>query len=75
MIPIGIWQKPSGAGYLLKFTAPVEGYPGDDEIADAAVMNERIEALVRERPDQYFWLHKRFKSRPDGAPRFYPQGL
>jgi len=75
MLPMGIWQKPRGAGYVLKFTQPVEGYPSDDEIIDATVMNQRIEELVRERPDQYFWLHKRFKSRPEGAPRFYPKGL
>jgi len=75
MLPMGIWQKPGGAGYLLKFSKPVEGYPSDDEVFDATVMNQRIEELVRERPDQYFWLHKRFKSRPDGAPRFYPKGL
>lgn len=34
-------------------------------------MNEFIEARVREAPAEYFWTHKRFKTRPEGQPSFY----
>ncbi len=75
VVPMAIWQKPRGQGYVLKFDEPVDNYPSADDIEDATMMNRRIERLVRERPDQYFWLHKRFKSRPQGEARFYPKGL
>ena len=35
------------------------------------VIAGRIEARVREMPEQYYWLHKRFKTRPPGEPYFY----
>lgn len=38
---------------------------------DAQRMNRFIEERVREHPEQYFWLHKRFKTRPEGSPDFY----
>ncbi|MBX3686713.1 MAG: lipid A biosynthesis acyltransferase, partial [Rhodocyclaceae bacterium] len=42
-----------------------------DVDADVARMNAEIEALVRTMPDQYYWVHKRFKTRPEGEPRIY----
>jgi KDO2-lipid IV(A) lauroyltransferase len=62
---------PDGGGYVLTFYSAWENYPGDDEVADAQRMNEFIEDRVREMPEQYFWLHKRFKTRPEGEERFY----
>lgn len=62
---------PGGGGYLLTFYPAWENYPGDDEVADARRMNEFIEQRVREMPEQYFWLHKRFKNRPEGDAKFY----
>ncbi|MBY0346267.1 MAG: lipid A biosynthesis lauroyl acyltransferase [Neisseriaceae bacterium] len=48
-----------------------ENYPTDDVIADTRRMNAFLEARILENPSQYFWLHKRFKSRPDGEAYFY----
>ncbi len=62
---------PGGGGYQLTFYPAWENYPGDDETADARRMNEFIEQRVREMPEQYFWLHKRFKNRPEGDAKFY----
>lgn len=62
---------PGGAGYVLTFYPAWENYPSGDDIADTRRMNEFIEDRVREMPEQYFWLHKRFKNRPEGAEKFY----
>lgn len=62
---------PGGEGYVLTFYPAWENYPSGDDIADARRMNEFIEDRVREMPDQYFWLHKRFKTRPEGEAKFY----
>jgi len=62
---------PGGAGYVLTFYPAWENYPSGDEIADTRRVNEFIEDRVREMPEQYFWLHKRFKTRPEGEARFY----
>lgn len=55
----------------LRFYPAWEGFPSEDPIADTQRMNDFIEARVREQPEQYFWLHKRFKTRPAGEQPFY----
>jgi KDO2-lipid IV(A) lauroyltransferase len=60
-----------GAGYVLTFYPAWENYPSGDEVQDARRMNEFIECRVREMPEQYFWLHKRFKTRPQGEEKYY----
>lgn len=60
---------PGGAGYVLTFYPAWENYPSGDDIADTRRMNEFIEQRVLEMPEQYFWLHKRFKTRPPGEER------
>ncbi len=62
---------PGSGGYVLTFYPAWENFPGGDDIADARRMNEFIEERVREMPEQYFWLHKRFKTRPQGEKKFY----
>jgi KDO2-lipid IV(A) lauroyltransferase len=58
-------------GYVLTFYPAWENYPTGDDIADARRMNEFIEQRVLEMPAQYFWVHKRFKTRPEGEAKFY----
>lgn len=55
----------------LRFYPPWENFPTKDIEADTQRMNDFIEARVLEHPEQYFWLHKRFKTRPEGEPSFY----
>ena len=62
---------PGAAGYVLTFYRVWENYPSGDDIADTRRMNEFIEDRAREMPEQYFWLHKRFKTRPEGEAKFY----
>lgn len=62
---------PGGEGYVLTFYPAWENYPSGDDIADTRRMNEFIEQRILEMPEQYFWLHKRFKTRPEGEKKFY----
>lgn len=55
----------------LRFYPAWTDFPSGDDVVDAQRMNEFIEARVREQPEQYFWLHKRFKTRPQGETSFY----
>jgi KDO2-lipid IV(A) lauroyltransferase len=57
--------------YVTRIGEPWAAFPGDDEIADARRLNAFIEAEVERSPEQYYWLHKRFKTRPPGEPRLY----
>jgi Kdo2-lipid IVA lauroyltransferase/acyltransferase len=66
VVPCVTRQLPGGAGYVLRFYPAWADYPGDDVEADTRRMNAFIEECVREMPEQYFWLHKRFKTRPEG---------
>lgn len=63
---------PDAAGYVLTFYPAWENYPSGDDIADAQRMNEFIEQRIQEMPEQYFWLHKRFKTRPEDGASPYP---
>jgi Kdo2-lipid IVA lauroyltransferase/acyltransferase len=58
-------------GYTLVIEPALENFPTDDVVADATRMNAVIEAQARRQLHQYFWLHKRFKSRPAGEADFY----
>ncbi len=62
---------PEAAGYVLTFYPAWENYPSGDDIADTRRMNEFIEQRILEMPEQYFWLHKRFKTRPEGEEKLY----
>lgn len=62
---------PGGDGYVLTFYPAWENFPSGDDLADTRRMNEFIEQRVLEMPEQYFWLHKRFKNRPEGEETLY----
>ncbi len=69
--PVVARMLPGGQGYVVTYLPPWEGFPTDDPVADAARMNRWIEEQVRACPAQYFWVHRRFKSRPEGEPDLY----
>ncbi|HVP09061.1 MAG TPA: lipid A biosynthesis acyltransferase [Burkholderiales bacterium] len=60
-----------GAGYVLTIEPPWDNFPTQDLAADTRRMNEYIERRVLEMPEQYLWMHKRFKTRPPGEACFY----
>lgn len=57
--------------YEVKLYPAWDNFPSGDLEADARRMNAFIEERAREMPDQYYWVHKRFKTRPPGEPSFY----
>ncbi|MBN8886027.1 MAG: LpxL/LpxP family Kdo(2)-lipid IV(A) lauroyl/palmitoleoyl acyltransferase [Rudaea sp.] len=71
VIPFFHRRLPDGHGYALRLEAPLEDFPTGDAVADTARVNAQIERMVREAPEQYLWVHKRFKSRPPAAPALY----
>ncbi len=58
-------------GYTVHLSEPWRDFPTDDVYADTQRMNTHLEDWVRQRPAEYFWLHKRFKTRPPGMPPVY----
>ncbi len=62
---------PGGAGYEVTIEPAWENFPTADPVADTRRMNAYIERKVLEMPEQYLWMHKRFKTRPPGEARFY----
>lgn len=71
VVPCVTRLLPGGAGYEVRCYPAWEGFPTADAVADVRRMNAFIEERVREMPEQYFWMHKRFKTRPPGEPRWY----
>ena len=63
--------NPDRMGYTCNISAPLPNFPTDDAKADTARLNKYIEDLVRERPAEYYWVHKRFKHRPPHEPSLY----
>jgi KDO2-lipid IV(A) lauroyltransferase len=70
VVPCVVRMLPEG-GYVARLYPAWTDYPSGDDAADARRMMAFIEERVREMPEQYHWLHKRFKTRPEGEPRFY----
>jgi KDO2-lipid IV(A) lauroyltransferase len=62
---------PNYKGYRLKVFKPWENYPTGDDDADARRMNAFLEEQIPLMPEQYYWVHKRFKTRPPGEPSVY----
>ena len=71
VIPVVATFLPGYAGWKVRFYPAWDDYPGPDMAASARRMNAFIEERVREAPAEYFWTHKRFKTRPDGEPSPY----
>ena len=57
--------------WTIEFSSPIEGFPSGDDQQDACRINQVMEGEIRKRPEQYLWLHRRFKTRPTGEHQFY----
>ena len=58
-------------GYDVEVGEPWVNFPSDDAQADTARMNELLAQYIAVDPAQYYWVHKRFKTRPEGEPGLY----
>ena len=71
IVPVVVRQLPGGEGYVMRMYPAWQNFPGASVEADTRYMNAFIEARVLEMPEQYYWVHKRFKTRPEGEPKIY----
>ncbi|MFX1682162.1 lipid A biosynthesis acyltransferase [Mitsuaria sp. CC2] len=69
--PVIVTMLPKGEGIVVRAHEPLEGYPSGDMEADANHFHRWLEDRIREHPAQYFWVHKRFKTRPPGEASLY----
>jgi len=72
VVPFSHFRREHELGYDIYFHPPLENFPSGDDLADATLVNKTIENEIRKHPDQYLWMHRRFKTRPDpDDPGFY----
>jgi KDO2-lipid IV(A) lauroyltransferase len=70
VIPFVCIRKKTG-GYLLKVKPPLVDFPSDDLVQDTKRIMKQVEDGILMAPEQYLWVHRRFKTRPEGAPSLY----
>ncbi len=71
VIPLTHVRLPGSQGYRITVHPPLTDFPGDDELADISRINAFFEAQIRQQPQQYLWVHRRFKTRPPGEEDLY----
>ncbi|GAB7269442.1 hypothetical protein DZS_08350 [Dickeya ananatis] len=71
IVPFVPRRLPDGKGYELLIRPAQLDIPLENEATTAAWMNKLVEENILLAPDQYMWLHRRFKTRPNGEPSLY----
>lgn len=72
VVPVYTWYDASQRRYQVHLRPPLEDFPGDDPVADAARMNAELEQSIALCPSQYLWNYRIFRTRPDGSKLRYP---
>lgn len=72
-VPVFIWRDDARRQYVVKVLPEVVPRAGERDEAVAARVNAIYEAEIRLHPEQYFWVHRRFKNRPEGEADVYPR--
>jgi len=68
---VPVVTRMTAAGYTIEAHAPLANFPSEDLVADTTRMNQVLEGFIRSMPEQYHWVHRRFKTRPEGEPGVY----
>ncbi|MDH5359396.1 MAG: LpxL/LpxP family Kdo(2)-lipid IV(A) lauroyl/palmitoleoyl acyltransferase [Gammaproteobacteria bacterium] len=71
IVPINFERTKNNRGYRLKILPAWDNFPSGDDIEDATRVNVFLEQHIQKVPDQYLWVHRRFKTRPAGEPSIY----
>ncbi|OAI48800.1 hypothetical protein AYO45_04065 [Gammaproteobacteria bacterium SCGC AG-212-F23] len=71
IIPVRFYRRDDCSGYDIIFSPPLTAFPTEDSLENATRLNQFLEQVIREKPEQYIWQYKRFKTRPLGEKRFY----
>lgn len=71
VVPFMFHRNDDNRTYTLEYEPALENFPTDDEVADATRVNAFIERAIRRHPEQYLWLHRRFKTRPENEASLY----
>ena len=74
VLPYFLQRLPGTQGYLATIHPPLEDFPSDSPVSDTARFNRMIEAQVRIAPEQYLWIHRRFKGLTEDYPDYYGRG-
>lgn len=71
VLPFTHMRLENGRGYRIVVHPPLQNFPTGDSLDDATRINQLVEHFVRQQPDQYLWVHRRFKTRPRGEVSLY----
>lgn len=71
VVPFFCEVLPHFQGYRVVICSPWKNFPSNNAMADATRMNHFLEEIIKQMPEQYYWMHRRFKTRPHGQPSFY----
>ncbi|EDN70801.1 Bacterial lipid A biosynthesis acyltransferase [Beggiatoa sp. PS] len=71
VIPFFTQRLENAQGYKMILQPPLENFPSGDLMQDAFLMNQIIAEQIRKAPEQYLWVHRRFKTRPTGEEKIY----
>lgn len=65
VVPVTCFRRDDGRGYDMTFYPAFDNFPTGDDVADVTRINRMIEFAIQQKPDQYMWIHRRFKTRPN----------
>jgi len=72
VVPVIDFWNPDTGRYHVEVMPPLADFPGEGTLEEAtARLNQHIESWVRRCPSQYYWVHRRFKTRPLGQAKYY----
>lgn len=72
VVPVYTQRLSRGRGYRLVYLPALENFPSGDHLKDTQIVSDYVEHVIRQQPEQYMWVQKHFRTRPQGQPAVYP---